>query len=332
MLRMILLRFVTMLFTLLVISALVFFLISLPPGDFAESVALSRTIDGERVSPEDIEILRNRLHLNDPLWERYLYWMRGILTEGDFGMSFRYMVPVTELIGQRMGITALLMVLTLILTYIIAIPVGVFSAVYQYSTADYIVTFLGYLGLAIPNFLMALVLLYFSVTALDLQGIGAAFSPQYRDAPWSLGKFADLMLHLWVPAVVLGLAGTAGGIRVMRATMLDELSKLYVTAARARGLSNWRVIWKYPVRIALNPIISTIGWNLRDLASGAPVVAIVLNLPDIGPLFLQSLLDQDMYLAGTLVLYLTALTVLGTFLSDVLLAWFDPRIRKGAVK
>ena len=327
--RMILWRFLSMLVSLAVISAVVFFLISLPPGDFAESVALSRVINGESVTQEDIEIMRERLHLNEPLVERYVYWVTGIVTEFDFGMSFRYMLPVTDVIGARMGLTALLLVLTLILTYAIAIPVGVFSAVYQYSFSDYVVTFLGYLGLAIPNFMMALVLLYFSVIVWDIGSVGALFSPQYEDAPWSLGKLWDLAKHLWVPAVVLGLSGTAGGIRVMRATMLDELNKLYVTAARARGLSNRQVLWKYPVRIALNPIVSTIGWNLRDLASGAPVVAIVLNLPDIGPLFFQALLDQDMFLAGTLVLFLTALTIVGTFLSDVLLAWLDPRIRKG---
>lgn len=327
--RMILWRFLSMLVSLAVISAVVFFLISLPPGDFAESVALSRVINGETVTQEDIEIMRERLHLNDPLIERYVYWVAGIVTEFDFGMSFRYMLPVTDVIGARMGLTALLLVLTLILTYAIAIPAGVFSAVYQYSFPDYVVTFLGYLGLAIPNFMMALVLLYLSVIVWEIGSVGTVFSPQYEDAPWSLGKLWDLAKHLWVPAVVLGLSGTAGGIRVMRATMLDELNKLYVTAARARGLSNRRVLWKYPVRIALNPIVSTIGWNLRDLASGAPVVAIVLNLPDIGPLFFQALQDQDMFLAGTLVLFLTALTIVGTFLSDVLLAWLDPRIRKG---
>lgn len=331
MLRMAVLRFVSMLVMLSFVSSIVFFLVSLPPGDYAEAVALSRTIAGEQVTEEDIQILRERLHLDAPLVERYWHWIAGIVTEGDFGMSFRYMTPVTDVIADRMGVTALLVVMTLLLTYAIAIPVGIFSAVYQYSLPDYLVTFIGYLGLAIPNFLMALVLLYFSVTVLDLSGIGSLFSPQYQGAPWSVGKVLDLLAHLWVPAFVLGISGTAGGIRVMRATMLDELNKLYVTAARARGMPHWRLIWKYPARIALNPIISTIGWNLRDLASGAPIVAIVLNLPDIGPVFLQSLLDQDMFLAGTLVLYLSALTILGTFISDVLLAVTDPRIRKGAV-
>ncbi|MEL6148810.1 MAG: ABC transporter permease [Chloroflexota bacterium] len=332
MVRMAVLRFISMLVTLLLVSMIVFFLVSLPPGDFAESVALSRTINGERVTEQDIEIMRVRLGLDKPLGERYLYWMGNILTEGDFGMSFRYMTPVTDIIADRLGLTALLVLLTLLLTYAIAIPVGVFSAVYQYSLPDYFITFLGYIGLAIPNFLMARVLLYFSVTVLNISGVGSLFSPEYQDAPWSIGKVVDLLLHLWVPATVLGLSGTAGGIRVMRATMLDELNRLYVTAARARGVPSRRLIWKYPVRIALNPIISTIGWNLRDIASGAPIVAIVLNLPDIGPVFLQALLDQDMFLAGTLVLYLSFLTILGTFVSDLLLAWLDPRIRRGAVK
>ncbi|NDJ61728.1 MAG: ABC transporter permease [Chloroflexi bacterium] len=332
MLRMTVTRFITMLITLLLVSVIVFFLVSLPPGDFAESVALSRTIQGERVTEEDVALIRIRLGLDRPLGERYLYWMENIITEGDFGMSFRYMTPVTDVIGDRMGLTALLVVVTLLFTYAIAIPVGVFSAIYQYSLADYIITFLGYIGLAVPNFLMALVLLYFSVTTLDVSGVGGLFSPEYQDAPWSLGRLIDLIGHLWVPAVVLGLSATAGGIRVMRATMLDELNRLYVTAARARGVPSRRLIWKYPVRIALNPIVSTIGWNLRDIASGAPIVAIVLNLPDIGPVFLQSLLDQDMFLAGTLVLYLSFLTIVGTFVSDVLLAWLDPRIRYGVVK
>lgn len=330
--QMVILRLASMIITLLLVSVIVFVLVSLPPGDFAESVALSRTINGERVTEQDIEQMQIRLGLDKPLGERYLYWMGNILTEGDFGMSFRTMTPVTDVISSRLGFTALLVFITLIFSYLIAIPVGVFSAVYQYSVADYFVTFLGYIGLAIPNFLMALVLLYFSVRVLDISGVGQLFSPEYEEAPWSIGKFLDLLAHLWVPAVVLGLSSTAGGIRVIRATMLDELNRLYVTAARARGVPSRRLIWKYPVRIALNPIVSTIGWNLRDIVSGAPIVAIVLNLPDIGPVFLQSLLDQDMFLAGTLVLYLSFLTILGTFISDLLLAWLDPRIRLGVVR
>lgn len=332
MVRMVALRSVSMLVTLALVSAIVFFLISLPPGDFAESVALSRVINGERVTEEDIENMRIRLGLDKPLVERYVHWIENIITEGDFGMSFRYMTPVTDVIGDRLGFTALLVVITLVFSYAISIPVGVFSAVYQYSLADYVVTFLGYIGLAIPNFLMALTLLYFSVTVLNIEGVGVLFSPEFQDAPWSFAKLLDLIGHLWVPAVVLGLSSTAGGIRVIRATMLDELNRLYVTAARARGVPSRRLIWKYPVRIALNPVVSTIGWNLRDVVSGAPIVAIVLNLPDIGPVFLQSLLDQDMFLAGVLVLYLSFLTIVGTFISDLLLAWLDPRIRLGAVR
>lgn len=322
-------RLISAVVTLLFVSLAVFTLIALPPGDYAEKIAYRRQAEtGRMITQSDIDSIRTQLGLDRPFAEQYLTWIRRIVTEGDFGFSFRYLAPVMEVINTRIGFTALIVGVTLIFTYMIAIPIGVYSAVRQYSVGDYVFTLFGYIGLSIPNFLTALLLLYVSATVFDTS-VGGLFTPGMEAAPWSLDKLVDLLRHLWVPAVVLSLSGTAFQIRVMRAALLDEMNKLYVTAARARGVPAGRVLWKYPVRVALNPIVSTIGWELSGIISGAPIVALILSIPDMGPLFLQSLFDQDMYLAGTLLLLLSMLIIFGTFISDVLLGALDPRIRLG---
>jgi peptide/nickel transport system permease protein len=257
---------------------------------------------------------------------QYWKWISGIVLRGDFGLSFEWQQPVSGLIWERMALTLVLTFATLVATWGIALPVGVFSAVKKYSIADYALTFFSFLGLAIPSFLLALVLMY--VAAVEWgQEVGGLFSEQYQNAPWSFGKVVDLLHHLWIPVIILAVSGTASLIRVMRANMLDELSRPYVTTARAKGLSEFHLLVKYPMRLALNPFISTIAWLLPNLVSGSIVVAIVLNLPTAGPLLLQSLMSQDMYLAGAFVLLICALTLVGSLISDILLALVDPRIR-----
>jgi peptide/nickel transport system permease protein len=270
--------------------------------------------------------LRNRFGLDQPMVVQYWKWISNIALRGDFGLSFEWQQPVGDLIWERMALTLLLTLSALLLTWGIALPVGVFSAVKKYSVADYIVTGLSFLGLAIPSFLLALVLMY--VAAVEFgQNVGGLFSEEYLTAPWSINKVIDLLQHLWIPVVILAVSGTASLIRVMRANMLDELHKPYVTTARAKGLSEFTLLVKYPLRLALNPFISTIAWLLPNLVSGSIIVAIVLSLPTAGPLLLQSLMSQDMYLAGAFILLICALTVLGSLVSDILLALVDPRIR-----
>jgi len=321
-------RFLVMLVMLAALSVLIFAIIELPPGDFAERQAMRMKTAGVLVTSEDVQALRQQYGLDQPWLVRYWRWISNIVLHGNFGISFAYRLPVTEVVGERLGFTALLAVSALLFTYVIAIPIGILSAIRQYSAGDYIATIIGYVGMAIPNFLLALVLLYVSVVYFGTS-VGGLFSPEFQDAPWSWARVIDMFKHLWVAAVVLGTAGAAFQIRTLRATMLDEKNKLYVTAARAKGLSEWKLIMKYPVRMAINPIISTIGWELTAIISGAPIVAFVLALPDTGPLFLNALLDQDVYLAGAILLMYSTLTIMGTFLSDVLLALVDPRVRVG---
>jgi peptide/nickel transport system permease protein len=306
-----------MIFMLAALSVIVFITIELPPGDYADRRALHLRSAGVLVTSEDVISLRHTLGLDRPWYVRYLNWISNIVLRGNFGQSFGLHLPVTEVLGQRVGLTVMLAVATIIFTYGLAIPIGIYSAIRQYSLGDYTATIVGYFGI-----------LYFSVMVVGTS-VGGLFSPEYNEAPWSWGKFVDLLRHLWVPALVLGLAGTAFEIRTMRATLLDEKNKLYVTAARAKGLPEWKLLMKYPVRVALNPIVSTIGWELTAIIAGAPLVSFVLALPDTGPLFLTALLDQDTYLSGAILLMYAALTILGTFLSDVLLAILDPRIRYG---
>src|SRR5688500_4852483 len=321
-------RLIIMIVMLAALSVIVFITIELPPGDYADRRALDLRSQGGSVTQQDVTALRQQLGLDRPWYQRYVTWIGNIILHGNFGISFGHHRPVADVLSERVGLTIMLAVATIILTYGLAIPIGIYSAMRQYSVGDYVATIIGYFGMATPSFMLALILLYFSVMVFN-NSVGGLFSSQYAEAPWSWGKFVDLLRHLWVPALVLGLAGTAFEIRTMRATMLDEKNKLYVTAARAKGLPEWKLLMKYPVRVALNPIASTIGWELTAIIAGAPLVSFVLALPDTGPLFLRALLDQDIYLSGAILLMYSTLTILGTFLSDVLLAMLDPRIRYG---
>lgn len=269
--------------------------------------------------------MRKQYGLDLPVYFQYFKWM-GNMLQGDFGDSFTYNTPVSELIAERLPFTIMLSLITLVFTYALAIPIGIYSATHQYSAADYSFTTVGFIGLATPNFLLALILMFLFFKYFGLS-IGGLFSSQYQLAPWSIAKFMDLLKHLPIPIIVIGTAGTAGLIRVMRGCLLDELRKQYVITARAKGLTERALLFKYPVRSAINPIISTIGWTLPGIVSGATITAIVLSLPTIGPLLLTALINQDMYLAGSTVMFLVFLTVIGTFISDILLVWLDPRIR-----
>ena len=273
----------------------------------------------------EVEALRKRYNLDEPIYVQYLKWMSR-LVRGDFGMSFEWNRPVKQLIGERILLTTIISLVTLLFTWALAIPIGIYSAVKQYSWGDYAFTFLGFIGLATPNFLLALICMYVGYSVFGISA-GGLFSAAYQNAPWSVGKFMDLFAHLWIPVIVIGTAGTAGLIRVMRANLLDELRKQYVIAARAKGVPKLKLLLKYPVRVALNPLISTIGWVLPSIVSGAVIVSVVLGLPTTGPLLLRALMNQDMYLAGSMVMMLSALTVIGTLISDLLLLWLDPRIR-----
>ncbi|WP_342358952.1 ABC transporter permease [Terrarubrum flagellatum] len=326
MLRFIIVRLLWMIPSLVVISFLSFVLIQLPPGDYVTTYIATLAASNEVVDQNTAAELRQRFGLDQPMIVQYWKWISGIVLRGDFGLSFEWQQPVSGLIWERMALTLVLTFSTLLATWGIALPIGVFSAVKKYSIADYIVTTISFLGLAIPSFLLALVLMYFAAVELG-QEVGGLFSEQYLNAPWSLGKVVDLLHHLWIPVIILAVSGTASLIRVMRANMMDELNKPYVTTARAKGLSEFHLLMKYPVRIALNPFISTIAWLLPNLVSGSIIVAIVMSLPTAGPLLLQSLMAQDMYLAGAFVLLICALTLVGSLISDILLALADPRIR-----
>jgi peptide/nickel transport system permease protein len=312
--------------SLFVVSFMAFVLIQLPPGDFVTTFVATLAASNEAVDVQRAADLRAQFGLDQPMLVQYVKWIWGIVTRGDFGLSFEWQQPVSALIWERMAMTLLVTLSTLIMTWAIALPIGVYSAVKQYSIADYVFTFIGFIGLAVPSFLVALVLMYVAVTVFG-QDVGGLFSEQYARAPWSLAKVADLLSHLWLPVIILALSGTASLIRIMRANMLDELPRAYVTTARAKGLSEFHLTVKYPVRVAINPLISSIGWLLPNLISGALVVGVVLNLPIAGPMLLQSLLSQDMYLAGAFILLMCGLTLFGMLLSDILLALIDPRIR-----
>jgi peptide/nickel transport system permease protein len=315
-------RFIIMILMLAALSVIVFITIELPPGDYADRRALDLRSQGVTVTEKDVVALRHQFGLDRPWFQRYVTWITNIVLHGNFGISFGLHRPVADVLAERVGLTVMLAIATIIFTYGLAIPIGIYSAIRQYSLGDYAATIVGYFGMATPSFMLALILLYFSVMVFN-NSVGGLFSPQYAEAPWSWAKFVDLLRHLWVPALVLGLAGTAFEI------LLDEKNKLYVTAARAKGLPEWKLLLKYPVRVALNPIASTIGWELTAIIAGAPLVSFVLALPDTGPLFLRALLDQDIYLSGAILLMYSTLTILGTFLSDVILALLDPRIRYG---
>ncbi len=319
-------RFLFMIISVLLMSFVAFLLIDLPPGDYVTMYVKQLEISGTKVTESMLESLKMQYGFGQPFHTRYVKWITGIITKGDFGRSFQWNRPVIDLIMQRLPSTVILSLLTIMFTYIVAIPIGIYSATHQYSIGDYIATVFGFLGLAVPSFLLALVLVFFLYNNFGISP-GGLFSPEYVDAPWSMAKLLDFLQHMIVPVVVTGASGTAGLIRTMRATLLDELSKDYVDTARVKGLPERRLLYKYPVRVAINPILSTLGWLLPSVFSGTTIVAIVVNIPTIGPLLLQGLMSQDMYLAGSIILILTVLTLIGTFISDILLAWSDPRIR-----
>ncbi len=330
MLRFIVKRLLLMIPTVFVITIITFIVIQLPPGDYLTQVVSQLQEQGETVEKAELEMLQERYGLGKPLYVQYFRWIIPIITRGDFGRSFSWNMPVSDLIWSRLGLTFLLSFSTMLFTWIVALPIGIYSAIKQYSVGDYLATFVGFIGLAIPNFIFALVLMYVAFKYFG-QNIGGMFSPSMIDAPWSFAKLWDLLGHLWIPVVVLGTSGTASMIRIMRANLLDEKRKTYVLAARARGIGEGKMIMQYPVRVALNPFVSTIGWSLPTLISGSTVTAIVLSLPTTGPLLFNALQSQDMYLAGSFLLMLSVLTVVGTLLSDILLALVDPRIRYGGM-
>ena len=310
---------------LLIISVLSFIIIELPPGDFLTSKIMELQKQGTKVSEDQIAAMRQRYRLDRPAYERYFKWMWGLF-HGDLGKSFLYDRPVSTVIGERLVLTVTISICTILLTWLIAIPVGIYSATHQYSVFDYTFTFIGFIGLATPPFLLALLAMYLAFDWFGLS-ITGLFSDEYTTKPWSLGKVLDMFKHIWLPALIIGGSGTAGLIRVLRGCLLDELRKQYVITARAKGLGESRLIFKYPVRVAVNPLLSTIGWMLPGIISGETIVGIVFNLPTIGPMLLTALKSQDMYLAGSFIMILSALTVIGTLISDILLAWSDPRIR-----
>src|SRR3954451_23282253 len=318
-------RLILALFTIVAISMLSFAIIQLPPGDYVDAYIAQMSASGSVVSQQEAENLRIQYGLDQPISIQYLKWM-SLAVRGNFGMAMEWGRPVTEVIGDRLGMTMVVSIFAVMLTWTLALPIGIYSAMRQYSVGDYVFTFIGFIGLAVPGFLLALLVLYFGFTLFDAN-IGGLFSPQYLDAPWSLAKFYDLLGHLPIPAIILGLAGTGQAVRIMRANLLDELRKPYVVTARAKGLSETRAILKYPVRVALNPFASTIGYTLPYVVSGSIIVSLVLSLPTVGPLLLKALIAQDMFLAGTIVLLLGVMTVIGTLISDILLVWVDPRIR-----
>ncbi|HEO71794.1 MAG TPA: ABC transporter permease [Candidatus Hydrogenedentes bacterium] len=318
-------RILIMIPTLLVISIITFAVIQLPPGDYLTTYMANLAQTGEEADQAVIESLRAQYGLDKPLWYQYGKWIWGVL-HGDFGQSFSMNKPVKELIWERLALTVLISLVTLVFTWIIAIPIGIYSATHQYTFFDYFFTFLGFIGMSIPGFLLALILMSLSYKYLNTTP-GGLFSDAYLDAPWSMAKVVDLLKHLWIPVVILSVAGTAGLIRQVRANLLDQLEMPYVVTARAKGLGELRLLLKYPVRVAINPIVSTLGWMLPMLFSGSVIVAMVLSLPTTGPLLLSGLLEQDMYLAGSFIMILSTLTVIGTLISDILLAWVDPRIR-----
>jgi peptide/nickel transport system permease protein len=313
--------------TVWAISVLSFAIIHLPPGDYVTSYIASMSASGSAVSEGEAKAMREQLGLDQPITVQYAKWM-GLMLQGNFGMAMEWGRPVSDVIGDRMSLTVVISVAAILFTWAVALPIGIYSAVYRYSFLDYAFTFIGFIGLAIPGFMLALIVMYVGFAYFGAN-VGGLFSPDYAEAPWSWARVWDLTLHLPIPAIVLGISGTAQLIRIMRSNLLDELRKPYVMTARARGLAEHRLILRYPVRVALNPFVSTIGYLLPYVVSGSIIVSLVLSLPTVGPLLLKALIAQDMFLAGTIVLLLGVLTVVGTFISDLLLMWVDPRIRLG---
>jgi len=318
-------RLLYMVVILLAISVAAFIIIQLPPGDFLTTYITGLEAQGTDISKQQVIALRTQFGLDLPMHLQYFKWVWGMF-HGDFGISLLWNKPVSELIGERLMLTVTISLFSLVFTYLMAIPIGIYSATHQYSVGDYTFTVIGFVGLATPNFLFALILMFLFYKYFGLS-IGGLFSPQYSVASWSIDKLVDMLKHLPVPIVVIGTAGAAWLIRVMRGCLLDELHKQYVITARAKGVAERALLFKYPVRVAINPIVSTIGWTLPAIVSGEVITSIVLSLPTTGPLLFGALLSQDMYLAGSIVMFLGFLTIIGTLISDILLAWLDPRIR-----
>jgi peptide/nickel transport system permease protein len=325
MMRYIAQRLLLLPFLMLVYSFVIFVIIQAPPGDFLTSYVAQLSASGTSISSEMMQAMRHQYGLDQPFIVQYFRWLMNLL-HGDMGLSLEYQRPNIDLIGEQLGLTVALALMSFVLTWLIAIPVGIYSATHQRSVLDHVFTVINYIGVATPNFMLALILMWIAFAYFGVSVTGL-FSPEYVDAPWSLARVGDLLTHMLLPAIVLGIAGTARLTRIMRANLLDELNKPYVVTARAKGMRELRLVLRYPVRLAMNPLISTIGWYLPALFSGSLIVATVMNLPNIGPLLLRALINQDMYLAGGILLIYSFLTIVGTLLSDVLLAVMDPRIR-----
>jgi peptide/nickel transport system permease protein len=312
--------------TLFAISLLSFLIIQLPPGDFLTTYAAQLREMGESVDAQTLDALRERYGLGQPFYIQYSKWISGIFLRGDWGQSMEWKKPVRDLIGERLALTMVISGTALIVSWVVAIPIGVYSATHQYSMLDYALTMFSFVGLGTPGFLIALVVMFIAQSYFGMN-VGGLFSEEYILAPWSWGKIVDMLKHLWMPLIIVSLGSIAGNIRITRANLLDELNKPYVETARAKGQKEWLLIWKYPVRVALNPFFSTVGWSLATLISANTLIAIVLSLQTTGPMLLRALTSQDMYLAGSFILLLSTMTVIGTLLSDILLAVVDPRIR-----
>jgi len=319
-------RFLYMVTLLVALSVVVFAIIQLPPGDYLTSYLTRLRIEGRTEDDEAIiETLKKRYYLDLPLHMQYLKWAGGLL-RGNFGKSFYWDRPINDLLAERLPLTVALSFATLLFSYVVAIPVGVYCATHQNSLVDYVVTVVSFVGVGMPNFLLGLIVMFLLHRWFQLS-VGGIFSPQYRIAPWSMARVIDVLKHMIAPMIIIGLSGTSGLVRVMRANVLDELRKPYVTTARSKGLDETRLLFKYPLRIAMNPILSTIGWSLPGIFSGSTIVSMVLLLPTVGPLQIEALRSQDYFVAGSIVMILTVLTLIGTLISDLLLGWADPRIR-----
>jgi peptide/nickel transport system permease protein len=326
MLAYILRRVMLMIPTLFVITIISFVVIQLPPGDYLTSYVATLRAQGDIVDEMELAALQQRYGLGQPIYVQYFKWISGILLRGDWGQSMEWQQPVKDLIWERMALTVVLSGTSLLVSWFVAIPVGVYSATHQYSIPDYVMSVFSFIGAGTPGFMLALVVMWLALSQLGMS-VGGLFSEQFINAPWSWPKILDMLKRLWIPVLIIAINGTAGGIRTTRANLLDELNKPYVETARAKGLKEGRMVWKYPVRVALNPFFSTMGWQLAGLISGQTLLAVVLSLQTTGPLLLRALTSQDMYLAGSFLLLLSTLTVIGTLFSDILLAWVDPRIR-----
>jgi peptide/nickel transport system permease protein len=325
MVRYILQRLLLIPVLIVLFSIMVFALVQAPPGDYLTSYIATLSASGSSMDQAQVDALEKQFGLDQPVHIQYLRWMQS-LARGELGLSLEYQRPNAELIGERLGLTIALALAAFIFTWVVAIPIGIYSATHRNTILDYLITVVNYTGVAIPNFMLALILMWLAYSYFDVS-ITGLFSREFEQAPWSFAKVIDLLKHIWLPMIVIGVAGTARLTRVMRANLIDELNKPYMVSGRARGLSEWQLVMKYPVRLAINPLASTIGWYLPELFSGSLIVATVMNLQNIGPLLLRSLTNQDMYLAGSILLIYCFLAIIGTLISDILLAWVDPRIR-----